>query len=221
MLPNVTAAFAAYAVDRSIPNRNRLVELHLHLAAAQADYLHQRMYRFHQRDDLFSDGCLGLIRAVERFDSANAAGASFKTYSQKWIVGSILDNIRGRDWVTKYGREAQKAGTAVVPSVVSFDKVVLNDDGEPMLFVSLRADLSSSDPAANQQRRDTVAVLFAALTLREQAILTHCYLNDLSGREVGLLLGCPEKMVYYVRTKAVTYLKQAFAKRKGGLGELE
>jgi RNA polymerase sigma factor for flagellar operon FliA len=46
-------------------------------------------------DDLFSDGVLGLVDAVTKFDASKRA--RLETYAQHRIRGSILDGLRGAD----------------------------------------------------------------------------------------------------------------------------
>ena len=45
----------------------------------------------HQQEDLFQEGCLGLIEACKRFDSGR--GTKFSTYATWWIRKAILLSI--------------------------------------------------------------------------------------------------------------------------------
>ena len=46
-------------------------------------------------DDLFSDGVLGLVDAVTKFDASKRVG--LETYARHRIRGSILDGLRAAD----------------------------------------------------------------------------------------------------------------------------
>jgi RNA polymerase sigma factor for flagellar operon FliA len=50
-------------------------------------------------DDLVSAGTLGLVRALETFDLSR--GLAFSTYAVRRIRGSILDDLRSRDWTPR------------------------------------------------------------------------------------------------------------------------
>jgi RNA polymerase sigma factor for flagellar operon FliA len=54
-------------------------------------------------DELISAGCLGLIDAVDKYDSQK--NVSLKTYAQYRIKGAILDELRRMDW---YSRSMRK-----------------------------------------------------------------------------------------------------------------
>lgn len=54
-------------------------------------------------DDLISTGVLGLIDAIEKYDSAK--GAKFKTYAEFRVRGAIMDELRALDWVPRSVRQ--------------------------------------------------------------------------------------------------------------------
>ncbi len=57
-------------------------------------------------DDLISCGVIGLMDAIEKFDSTR--DNKFKTYAEFRIRGSILDELRSQDWVPRSVREKAK-----------------------------------------------------------------------------------------------------------------
>jgi RNA polymerase sigma factor FliA len=57
-------------------------------------------------DDLISAGILGLIDALEKFDTER--GVKFKTYAELRIRGAILDSLRGLDWAPRSLRKKRK-----------------------------------------------------------------------------------------------------------------
>nr|WP_245339246.1 FliA/WhiG family RNA polymerase sigma factor [Paenibacillus shirakamiensis] len=58
------------------------------------------------RDDLASNGVMGLIDAVEKFDYKR--GLQFETYASWRVRGAILDGLRQGDWVPRSVREKAK-----------------------------------------------------------------------------------------------------------------
>lgn len=57
-------------------------------------------------DDLISCGVIGLMDAIEKFDSSR--DNKFKTYAEFRIRGAILDELRSQDWVPRSVREKSK-----------------------------------------------------------------------------------------------------------------
>jgi RNA polymerase sigma factor FliA len=57
-------------------------------------------------DDLISAGVLGLIDALDKFDTER--GVKFKTYAELRIRGAILDSLRGLDWAPRSLRKKRK-----------------------------------------------------------------------------------------------------------------
>jgi RNA polymerase sigma factor FliA len=60
----------------------------------------------HEYDEFVQIGIIGLIEAVTRFDEQK--GRSFSKYAQIRIQGSILDELRKRDWVPRSVRQRSK-----------------------------------------------------------------------------------------------------------------
>jgi RNA polymerase sporulation-specific sigma factor len=58
-----------------------------------------------EEDDLFQLGCVGLVKAVDRFDPER--GVAFSTYAVPYIAGEILSYLRS-DRPLKVGRTAQQ-----------------------------------------------------------------------------------------------------------------
>lgn len=83
---------AAYTRERTIQRRNAVVQANLPLVWQAARREQQRSG--HSFEDLSQVGCLGLIRAVEAFDSAR--NASLSTAAMPWIIGAMRQYLRDR-----------------------------------------------------------------------------------------------------------------------------
>jgi len=68
-----------------------------------------RVLRCADVDDLIGDGCVGLIRAVDRYDPARG---SLETYARRLIVGAMLNGLRRRDPVSERVRRAVRRAEA-------------------------------------------------------------------------------------------------------------
>lgn len=66
-------------------------------------------------EDLVSYGVLGLIDAIDKFDTSK--DVKFETYASLRIRGAILDQIRKMDWIPRTIRQKQKKIDAVLKDV--------------------------------------------------------------------------------------------------------
>ncbi len=83
--------------------RNRLVLQYAPLVKYVAGRLRTRMPESVDQDDLVSDGVLGLMDAIERFEPAR--GLSFQTFAVPRIRGAIIDGMRSMDFVPRSVRD--------------------------------------------------------------------------------------------------------------------
>ena len=88
---------------RSRAERDELIEQYLPLVHHVVGRLTISLAAGIEREDLHASGIMGLIRAAETWDAAK--GASFKTFAYTAIRGSILDELRRLDPVTRSTRE--------------------------------------------------------------------------------------------------------------------
>lgn len=103
---NIEEVWNHYFQYRDIESRNILVIHYLPLVKYTAIRLHARFPKCVELDDLYSAGIEGLIDAIEKFNPK--ANARFETYSVQRIAGSIRDDIRKKDWVSRLVRARAK-----------------------------------------------------------------------------------------------------------------
>ena len=84
---------SAYRSDPSLQNRNRVVVANLGLVEKAADRF-AKLSRI-PFDDLYGAGCVGLIKAVERFDLST--GNRFSSYAMPRIRGEMMHYQRARE----------------------------------------------------------------------------------------------------------------------------
>jgi len=88
--------------------RDRLVETHLPLV----EYLARRFAgRGEPLDDLIQVGTIGLIKAVDRFDTER--GVEFSTYATPTVVGEIKRHFRDKGWTVRVPRRLQELRAAL------------------------------------------------------------------------------------------------------------
>ncbi len=91
--------------------RQRLILKHLPQVRLLARRIHVRLPDNVSLEDLISNGIVGLISAIDRFDPTRDLQLS--TYAQHKIKGEILDSLRRMDWAPrqqrKYARQIEAA----------------------------------------------------------------------------------------------------------------
>ena len=102
------ALFARYLDKRDSVDREMLVERFLPLA--------RQLARRYQRpeepfDDLFQVACLGLVKAIDRFDLEREV--AFSSYAVPTILGEIKRYFRDRTWSVRVPRDLQELALKV------------------------------------------------------------------------------------------------------------
>ena len=107
------------------------------------------------RDDLVSAGVMGLIKAVDQFDTGRQV--KFETYAIALIRGAILEMLREEDWVPRSVRDNVKVlertyyklevalGRPATEDEVAADMNMTADDLQKLLVNTSRANVMSLD----------------------------------------------------------------------------
>ena len=99
-------------VETNTEERERLIMEHLPQVRLIARRIHERLPDSVSLDDLVSTGIIGLISAIDRFDSSH--NVKLKTYAEYKIRGAILDSLRGLDWAPRQQRKRTKQIEAAI-----------------------------------------------------------------------------------------------------------
>ncbi len=103
------------AVEISADEREQLILEHLPQVRLIARRIHERLPEGISLEDLISTGTLGLIAAIDRFDSSH--NVKLKTYAEYKIRGAILDSLRGLDWAPRQQRKRTKMIEVAIAAV--------------------------------------------------------------------------------------------------------
>lgn len=93
-------------IQQSDMTRDELIISHMSHAKRIMRKIASQLPQHLDRDDLMSAAVIGLIMAAERFDPSR--GVMFLTYAEKRIRGTILDELRAQDWLTRSLRDKFK-----------------------------------------------------------------------------------------------------------------
>ncbi|RYJ00270.1 MAG: sigma-70 family RNA polymerase sigma factor, partial [Actinomycetales bacterium] len=100
---SVDALWRRFKADGDRDARDRLVVHYSPLVKFVAGRVRSGLPASVDQNDLVSDGVLGLMDAVDKFEPER--GLQFQTYAVTRIRGAIVDGLRGADWVPRSVRE--------------------------------------------------------------------------------------------------------------------
>ena len=223
--------WAEYRATGEAGLRNRLVLQYAPLVKYVAGRLRTRMPDSVDPDDLVSDGVLGLMDAIERFEPAR--GLSFQTFAVPRIRGAIIDGMRSMDFVPRSVRDklraVQRAQVLLEERLgrLPEDTEVASEVGIPVQqlrdlsrqansnHASLDdfdlADELSSAADHKVEQGDVNASLMRVvdqLAERDQVIIALYYFEGLTLAEIGQVLGVTESRVSQVHRRATTTLRE-------------
>lgn len=99
-------AYEQEAQRSSVQSRDELIVTHLPLVKFLVGRIATQLPPHLDQDDLMSAAVIGLITAAERFDPSR--GVQFKTFAEQRIRGTIIDELRSQDWLTRSLRDKFK-----------------------------------------------------------------------------------------------------------------
>lgn len=220
-------------------NREVLIESHLPQVKFIAERLATKLPPSVDIDDLIGAGMLGLLDAVEKYDSGK--GVLFKTYAEMRVRGAMLDSLRDLDWAPRSmrrrareveaayqeaersrGRATEVEVAAVLKISVSEFQTLLGElrgltitglntaeEEDNQHAHQLTADRDQT-PLALYERAEVQARLAGAvdqLPSREREVVALYYVEELTMKEIGNVLGVTESRVSQIHTQAVIRLR--------------
>ena len=238
------ALWREYKSQKSGESRNRLAEYYLPLVKIVAGRLAINLPQHIDRDDLLSSGFFGLLDAIERYDSTRQN--KFETYASVRIRGAMLDYLRSRDWLpilvrqklrryekTVYslendlGREpteeevAEAMGVSMselksimgqlnAAGMMSLDDYMKNESAE-------NAHPEPSEGLEKQDLQNTLAKAIDRLPEKERLVVSLYYYEELTLKEISLILHLTEARISQLHSKAVMRLRGHLARMKSSL----
>lgn len=227
----VLTVWAEYQRTREADLRNRLVVQYSPLVKYVAGRMRSRLPHTVDQDDLVSDGVLGLMDAIERFDPDR--GLSFQTFAVPRIRGAIIDGLRTMDFVPRSVRDKVRV---VQQAQVALEERLgrLPDDDEMALELGvgvqhvralsqqtssahanlddfdLADELGSAAAEAAVEQGDANASLMRVieeLSERDQVVIALYYFEGLTLAEIGRVLGVSESRISQVHSRATALLR--------------
>lgn len=154
--------------------------------------------------DLISEGNLGLIRAIEKFDESN--DVKFISYAVWWIRHSMLDAIQKRKLTESVELEAGVSNDNVFARSLSDDEDDESDGDSPLDDTSEAYDrLSKQNSLLNK--------IFSNLSQREVNVINYYFGIDgnekLNLIEIGKKLGITSERVRQIKMNAIRKMRSS------------
>lgn len=105
-MPNVQHQWKRYKAHRDPKAREEIILAYVYLAKYVVDRMPVRPSAVISHDDLVSHAVVGLIDAVEKYDPSR--DVKFETYAVTRIRGSVLDALKGLDWMPRSLRSTEQ-----------------------------------------------------------------------------------------------------------------
>jgi RNA polymerase sigma factor for flagellar operon FliA len=210
--------------------RNRLVLQYAPLVKYVAGRLRTRMPESVEQDDLVSDGVLGLMDAIERFEPHR--GLSFQTFAVPRIRGAIIDGMRSMDFVPRSVRDKLRVIARARVTLeerlgrIPEDAEVAEESGMDLHQLrdltrqatsnhvnlddfDLADELTSAADHRVEQTDVTTSLMRVVEQLRErdQVIIALYYFEGLTLAEIGQVLRITESRVSQVHRRATVLMR--------------
>lgn len=227
----VLTVWSEYQRTRRPELRNRLVVQYSPLVKYVAGRMRSRLPHTVDQDDLVSDGVLGLMDAIERFDPGR--GLSFQTFAVPRIRGAIIDGLRAMDFVPRSVRdkvrivqqaqhvleerlgrvpEAEEVARELGVGVQQVRELTQQTSSAHANLddFDLADELGSAAAETAVEQGDVNASLMRVieeLNERDQVVIALYYFEGLTLAEIGRVLGVSESRVSQVHSRATGLLR--------------
>ena len=211
--------------------RDRLVENYLPLVNVIAGRIAISLPSHVDRDDLISSGFFGLLDAVERYDLKRQN--KFETYAGVRIRGAMLDYLRSKDWIPLSVRQKIRAyekcvselegslGRSATDEEIADAQInvatVIPLDDYMRAETAINAAPSPQETIEKQERQELLAKAIDRLPERERQVVSLYYHEELTMKEISLVLSISEARVCQLHTKAIFRLRGYLAREKANL----
>ena len=158
--------------------------------------------------ELISEGNMGLLRAVDKFDEEK--DVKFISYAVWWIRQGMLEAIRKKRLITLVEIDPTESNDSI------FERKIADDEDETMGGIS---DIGFSDEAEERKKelganqREVIGKLLNSLNTREKEIIEHYYglsnKRELTLNEIGKKYNLSSERVRQVKLTAIRKLRSS------------
>ncbi|MCR5834193.1 MAG: FliA/WhiG family RNA polymerase sigma factor [Selenomonadaceae bacterium] len=233
-----------YREKKDVEIRNEIAENYLPLVKMVCGRLAVSLPQHLDKDDLLSSGFFGLLDAIERFDITR--NIKFETYAGVRIRGAMIDYLRSKDWIpvsmrqkirryeqtvcrleTELGRSAtdKEIADALEISVDDLQTLVGQCNAATVIPLEeyLKTDVNEAvdtNPANSTEMfelKETLAAAIDRLPEKERLVVSLYYYEEMTLKEISLILNLTEARISQLHTKAVMRMRGYLAQSKQDL----
>ncbi|MBR0289298.1 MAG: FliA/WhiG family RNA polymerase sigma factor [Selenomonadaceae bacterium] len=241
---DMTALWLKYRENKTVELRNEIAEYYLPLVRIVCGRLAVSLPQHLDKDDLLSSGFFGLLDAIDRFDITR--NIKFETYAGVRIRGAMIDYLRSKDWIpvsmrqkirkyeqavyqleTKFGRAAtdKEIADELKISLDELQTLVSQCNSATVIPLEeyLKTDVSEAvdtNPANSTEYfelKETLAKAIERLPEKERTVVSLYYYEELTLKEISLILKLSEARISQLHTKAIFRMRGYLARSKQDL----
>lgn len=241
---DVQSLWAEYRETGSVELRNALAEHYLPLVKIVAGRIAISLPQHVERDDLLSSGFFGLLDAIDRYDLDRKN--KFETYAGVRVRGAILDYLRAKDWIPVALRQKIRRYEQAVSEIEgACGRAATNEEiaeklgitAEELAALEKRASVATVIPLDDYLRTDTLietgdgpdarlekeelketlAAAIERLPEKERRVVELYYYEELTLKEISVLMSLSEARISQLHTKAVFRMRGYLARMKANL----
>ena len=241
---DLTPLWLKYRETKSVDIRNEIAEHYLPLVRIVCGRLAVSLPQHLDKDDLLSSGFFGLLDAIDRFDITR--NIKFETYAGVRIRGAMIDYLRSKDWIPvsmrqkirKYEqavcRLENELGRAATDKELADELEISLEELQTLvnqcnsatiipLEEYLKADANEAidtNPANSTEffeLKETLAKAIERLPERERTIVSLYYYEEMTLKEISLVLHLTEARISQLHTKAIFRMRSYLAQSKEDL----
>ena len=241
---DIDEVWKKYRLKRDNETRNQLAEHYLPLVKIVAGRIAISLPPHIDREDLISSGFFGLIDAIERFEIKR--NIKFETYASVRVRGAMIDYLRSKDWIpvtmrqkirkyeqticqleSELGRSATDEEIAEALGITIKELKNLIGQYNSSTIVPLEEYLQTdniesieynpAETAEYSELKETLAKVIDRLPEKERLVVSLYYYDELTLKEISLILKLSEARISQLHTKAIFRMRGYLAKIKSSL----
>ena len=240
------AHWLSYREHHCVENRNKLIEDYLPLVKMVAGRLGMHFPNHVDREDFINNGIFGLVQAIERFDAEKGVkfetfatlrirGAMLDAIrAQDWLPVSVRQKARQVQAVVQkledeFGRAASDEEIAAALGIATGELQQLLGQIQAATLVPLeefttteQADgaRGAGSPLAaveTEAVRKTLGDAIDTLPEKERLVVSLYYYDELTLKEISLLMNLSEARISQLHTKAILRLRGGLDRHRQSL----
>jgi len=160
-------------------------------------------------DDLFQEGCIGLIKAYDLFDPDR--GAKFMTYAYPWIYAAIQAYVESLAEPVRFSHGCWmrlRAGTKEQEGRSSFACRLNSDPDEFLKQLPHRGEFDEQTEATRHLDRQIIYETLMYLPVNQQRVLINHFFDDQNFASISEELGLTKQRAHQIFQEGIQTLRK-------------